>query len=974
MSLRRLCGTLALACLWVAAAASMARAQDAAPWVGRAVSDVRVLSANRPVQDDQVNGLIEIRRGEPLSMKDVRNTITHIMGMRRYLDVRVEATADGAAVRIDIVLLPLRDLRRLVFRGSLGLAESDLRAVVTERYGATPPIGRGIDIARSVEDHYAREGYLLATVRPLPVGDVEDGSGDLIFEASSGPRARVRSLTFSGSPESAVETVRKLLGLQDGAEYRPAAIKRTLDAFEASFKKRGYYQARAEPTVSVNAAKDAVDLTITVTQGLPVSLVFSGDELPASVRAEMVPVEREGSVDQDLLEDSERRINDYLTARGYRDASAPFTVSEANARLIVEFTVRRGPLYRMADEVGFTGAEHLSEAALRALMRTSKGRVFVREQLDADLAELKKAYLQRGYADVSVIATPAVLGMDATERPVSVSVAISEGPLMTVRHLVFAGRDQMLEASLRGLLTVREGAPYYQPAIDADRGRIETEYLNQGFRRVRVRVEPPAADAGSDVDVRFVIQEGPRVIVDRILVVGNQRISESTIRRELEIRTGEALGDERVRQSQRKLAALGLFRRVTIAELQHGQEKQSDVLVTVEEAPTMTIGYGGGVEFQKVETNEFAPRGFFEIGRRNLWGKNRSVNLFSRVSFRRRDATTAGDGATPPVAITMTNLEYRVIGSYREPRVLNSRSDLQVAGVFEQGSRTSFRFRRRMVRFDVGQRLANGWSVLGQYSFERNEIFDDRINAVDRPLIDRLFPQVRLSILSALAVRDRRDDALDPSRGTLVSLSGDLALRQIGSEIGFAKVFGQAFLYRQLPTQRHIVLAAGARLGLATGFRRTVAVTDSVGGAAFDTNGQPVYVTVRDLPANERFFAGGDTTVRGFQVDRLGRPDTFDRDGTPKGGHAEVVLNGEVRMAAWRDVGVAAFMDVGNVFSRVTDVSLGHLRVAAGFGIRYKSPIGPLRVDLGYKLGALQSFGAFSEKRFALHISIGQAF
>ena len=965
----------AAALLLCVALASPAFAQDVESWVGRPVSDLRIVSAGRIVQDEQLISLIEIRRGEPLSMKAVRDTIQHLMGLRRYIDVRVEATADGAGVRVDLLLVPLRDLRRIVFRGSLGLPESALRGVVAERFGATPPVGRGIDIAGILEDFYASEGYLQAAVHPVPLGDVEAGAGELVFDVTAGSRARMRTIEFRGSPVAVVDTLRKQLNLREASEYEPAALKRRLDAYAAALRQAGYFQARAGSVATINSSRDAVDVAITVTRGLLVSPpVFTGGELPQAVQAELVPIKREGSVDQDLLEDSERRITEYLTVRGYRDASARFTVSESNDRLRVEFNVRRGPLYRVAEDVAITGSQGVPESVLKPLIKIARGQPFVREQLDTDLATLKKAYLQRGYGDVSIIALPVVSGPDGAERTVTITVTIDEGPLMTVRAISFAGRDQLPESTLRSILTVREGMPYYQPSLDADRDRLETEYLNQGFRRARVRVDPPPADGVADVRIRFVIQEGPRVTVDRILVVGNQRVGEATIRRELEIRSGEPLGDERVRQSQRRLAALGLFRRVTISELPHGQERLSDVLVTVEETPATTLGYGGGVEFQKVETTEFAPRGFFEIGRRNLWGKNRSVNFFSRVSFRRRGATDASNPLVPPVTVSLTNLEYRVISSYREPRFLNTRSDLQVSGVFEQGSRTSFRYKRRSARIDLGRRLASGWSLLGQYSFERNEIFDDRINAVDRPLIDRLFPQVRLSILSASAVRDRRDDALDPGKGNLVSLSGDLALRPLGSEVGFAKLFGQVFAYRQLPTSRRIVFAAGARLGFGTGFRRSVLVLDADGQPVRYPDGQPLYLTVRDLPASERFFAGGDTTVRGFQFDRLGRPDTFDRDGTPIGGHAEIVLNSELRMAVWGDLGVAAFLDLGNVFSQVSDLNVAHLRGAAGFGIRFKSPVGPLRVDLGFKLGTLQSFGTFSERRLALHISIGQAF
>jgi len=965
---------LALGLLMVAVVAPPAFAQEVSSWVGRRVSDLRIVLAGRIVQDEQLNSLLEIRRGEPLSMKEVRDTIQHIMGLRRYIDVRVEATPDGADVRIDVVLLPLRDLQRIVFRGSLGLPENTLRNVITERFGASPPVGRSIDMAQTLKDYYVSEGYLKAVVRPVPFGDVEAGAGELIFDVEAGSRARIKTIEFRGSPPATVEALRKQVNLLEGSEYQPAALKRRLDAYSSALRRAGYFEARADPFSTVNESGDAVDLAIEVVRGLLVSLQFTGDELPPTVRADLVPVQREGSVEQDLLEDSERRIKDYLVARGYRDAAAPFNVNESNDRKVVTFDIRRGPRYVVADDVAITGAAGVSASALKPLLKIVRGQAFVKDQLDADVAVLKKAYLEKGFGDVSIVADPVASGSDPAERQVHIAVTINEGPLMRLRAITFVGREQMPERALRDILTQREGMPYYQPAIDADRDRLETEYLNQGFRRAHVRVEPPPTDTGADVSIRYVVQEGPRVIVDRILVVGNQRVSEATIRRELEIRSGEPLGDERVRQSQRKLAALGLFRRVTISELQHGQERSSDVLVTVEEAAATTLGYGGGVEFQKVETNEFAPRGFVEIGRRNLWGKNRSVNFFSRVSFRRHGSTDASNPLVPPVLVTLTNIEYRVIGSYREPRFLDTRSDLQISGVLEQASRTSFRYKRQSLRLDLAERLANGWRLLGQYSFERNTIFDDLINPLDRPLIDRLFPQVRLSILSTSGVRDTRDDGLDPGKGSLVSLSGDLALRPLGSEVGFAKLFGQAFFYRQLPSSRRLVFAAGARLGLGTGFSRRVAVTDANGQPAIAADGTPQFVTVRDLPANERFYAGGDTTVRGFQIDRLGRPDTFDRNGTPLGGHAEIIANAELRMTVWRDVGMATFLDVGNVFSRATDINVMHVRAAAGFGLRYKSPIGPLRVDLGFKLGALQSFGGFNERRLALHISIGQAF
>jgi len=961
---RGLCGC-AIA-MWSLALPPGAAAQSVDTLIGKPVTAVRVESGGRNIRDDRIDALLEIHAGRVLRMEDVRETIQHLMGLRRYLDVRVGAEADGAGVRVDIVLVPVREVRKIAFRGALGMRESRLRRALTDRFGGTPPVGRSADVVRTLEDFYASEGFLRASVRPQPPTDRDMRAGALVFAVDAGEPARIRVLTVHALPASDAEGLLRKLGVRQGDPYAPATLKRKLEAYAAARRKEGFFQARAESKVVVDADRRTVELTLEANRGLPVNVEIAGLDLPASVRAELVPLEREGSVDQDLLEDSERRIKEYLVARGYRDATVLASTAESGSRLRVVFTVSRGPLYRIADDVAITGAASVALTAIRPLVKVVRGQPFVRARLDADAAAVRTLYRQLGYADVTVDINQSLGDEASGERAVAISLAIAEGPKLIVRAITFEGREQVTEAQLRALISTREGLPYYQPAVDEDRDRLLSGYLNLGYRRAHVRVEGSKPENGTGTGVRFVIQEGPRVTVDRILVVGNDRISEATIRRELGFKPGDPLGDEAVRESRRRLTSLGLFRQVTISEFQHGQDRSSDVIVTVEEAPSTTISYGGGVEFQKVETSEFAPRAFFEIGRRNLWGKNRSVNLFGRLSFRRRDTTTIRANDLPVQTVTLTNLEYRIIGSYREPRFLGSRGDLQVSGVLEQGSRTSFRFRRRSIRADFGERLANGWSVLGQYSFERNDIFDDRINSVDRPLIDRLFPQVRLSIVSASAVRDRRDDPLDASKGSLISISGDLALRPLGSEVGLAKMFAQAFIYRQLPTRRRIVLAGGVRLGLATGFSRTVTTTDA--------NGLPVLVTVRDLPANERFFAGGDTTVRGFQMDRLGRPDVFDRDGIPIGGHAEFILNAEVRIAVWKDFGVVGFVDYGNVFSRIADVTLGRMRASAGIGIRYKSLLGPLRLDLGWKLGALQSFGTYNERRTALHISIGQAF
>ena len=311
--------------------------------------------------------------------------------------------------------------------------------------------------------------------------------------------------------------------------------------------------------------------------------------------------------------------------------------------------------------------------------------------------------------------------------------------------------------------------------------------------------------------------------------------------------------------------------------------------------------------------------------------------------------------------------EYRVVGTFREPRVLGSRTDVLVTGILEQAIRSSFNFARRELRAEAGLRLTPVYSLSGRYAFERTELFDERFTtSEDQGLIDRLFPQVRLSILSSSFLRDTRNDLVDASRGTLITTTADLAMRAIGSEVGFVKTYFEAFSFTQLPAARRTVLALGARLGLANGFPRLV--------AGEDEDGAPIVARVDDIPVSKRFFAGGDTTVRGFSLDRLGDESTISPQGFPTGGNGVVILNGEMRVGVVGPLQAVGFMDAGNVVARASDLRLRELRTTAGFGIRYRSPVGPIRLDLGFKLDRRELSPGNLERRSVWHISMGQAF
>jgi outer membrane protein insertion porin family len=730
---------------------------------------------------------------------------------------------------------------------------------------------------------------------------------------------------------------------------------------------------------------------VAIDRGPLVVVAFTGDPLPEADRDRLVPVRTEGSADEDLLEDANAAIEEYLHVRGYRDADVRYTREQRDGELRITFTIKQGRRH-VVEAVAVDGNRAIPAATLLELLRLKEGDLFVQATLDAGADAIRGEYRSRGYTrpavQASVTELPPGSGGSAADDRVRVRVAIAEGPRTLVGTLAFEGNTVFTDEQLGALMTTATDRPYTQFDIVSDRDRIELEYLNRGYESIVVTPTTTFSEDATRVDIEVSISEGMQVIVDHVIVLGNERTSTQTIERELLLKPGEPLGYSARIESQQRLAALGLFRRVTIEEVRHTGQPRRDVIVQVVEAQPTTIGVGGGVEGgtrlrptgeggQAEERFEVVPHGFFEVGRRNLWGKNRSVNLFTRVSLRSRDIVLSSGGIRferPAEGSGYGFNEYRVLGTFREPRIFNTAADVLVTGILDQAIRSSFNFITREARAEAGFRLTDRYSMAGRYSYKHTRLFDEVFTAAEKPLIDRIFPEVRLSKFSGSAIRDSRNDPIDPERGSFVILDGQLAARAIGSEVGFVKTFIQGFTYHRMPAARRTVLAFGARLGAAHGFPRAVPRVTPDGQPVLGPDGNPVIDLVQDLPASERFFAGGDTTVRGFSLDRLGTEETISVTGFPTGGNGLVVLNTELRVALVGGLGAIGFVDAGNVFLRATDIDPGEFRATTGFGVSYRSPIGLIRVDLGFKLDRRELVPGVFERRSEWHVSLGQPF
>jgi outer membrane protein insertion porin family len=947
-------------------------AAEVADYLGKPITSVRLVLDGRDTTEPVLTQLVETRAGNPLSMLEVRESVTHLFSLGRFDDVRVDASPEGAGVALRYELSPIHVVSKIEFEGRFpvpGVDVGELRRGLVDRFGASPPLGRADQLSRAIGDTLRERGYRHPSVSPrVAVGPGSDRAA-LVFTIEPGSRTTLGTITVVGTPMMPQDEFLDRLGLAPGVPFEPETLNARIASYIDTRRAREYYQARVTPVVSFADNDRVANLTLTVNPGPHVSVVFTGDPLPGATRTALVPIEREGSADEDLLEDSSNRIEEYLRGQGYRDATAPHTRQETGGELLITFAVHKGSQYRVGS-VEIAGGTSVPLPDLRSSLRTRIGEAYSDANLDADVTAIESIYRGRGFASARVQADPRpgrATG-DGSQIPVAVSILIAEGARTVVGTVSIEGNLSVPEASLRQNLGLQPGAPYFDAQLRRDIDAIQLQYANLGYRSATVQAQPGFTPDRAQANLVFTVREGPRIFVDHILIAGNVRTSAQTIEREMQLKPGDPLSLEAEYESQRRLAALQLFRRAPqLTELRHGDETRRDLLVTVEEAAPTTLGYGGGVEGRlrvvasdveggaAQEKFELAPRAFIDLGRRNLFGTNRSVNFFASVSLHPQDLSSGARGGSQFT-------EYRGLATFREPRLFDSDVVGLLNATIEQQIRSSFSFWRRSATAQASRRLTRTLSLSGSYQLQHTRLLDDLVSIEDQPLLDRFFAEERLSSFSVQGSYDTRDEPVDATRGEYLSANVQLAAKRIGSTAGFAKSFFTAQAFRPVPRTGGSVFAVQARIGVARGFPRDVEVL---------VEGQPtVLVGVTDLPKPERFFAGGDTTVRGFALDTLGQPDTMDEDGLRSiGGNAETIFNIELRGPVRRGIQGVGFVDTGNVFAHASDLDLLALRTAVGFGLRYKSPVGPIRFDMGFKIKPEPGEG-----RSAWFITFGQAF
>jgi outer membrane protein insertion porin family len=950
------------------------------------VREVRIVTEDGRVLSPAPTTLA-VKIGRVLDRAQVAESLRTLYRTGTYSDLRATSTPVAGGVRVDFVVREQLFFNQVLILGLLS-PPTDASAAAAMQLTLGQPF-RQDAVTEGVErlrDTLREEGLYTAKISIQTVAHLRTHEMDVLVHITPGPRARVREVQLkNGTAYRDVELLSRM-GMKPGHPVTSARIQRGTERIRKFLVKKGRLNARASVRRGeYDPGKNLVSLELEVTEGPLVQVVVTGTKLSSSDLKKLVPVYQEGAVDVDLLEEGKRNIRERLEREGYFDAEVDYATATKDitegthkgTEELITYRVERGDRHKLVG-IEIRGNRYFNTELLRSRLQifrasfASKGR-FSRRLLESDRVSMLNLYLANGFLDATVEAQIND-NNEGKEGNLLVRFLIQEGKQTRVASLDVEGVHAFKQQELLDVIGSTPGQPYSDFNVSTDRDNILAMYYNEGFPYARFSssADPVSKDGeeesksntgqrtdGSAVKLIYHIDEGAQTRVRRILTTGYVHTRPGAVWREIRVKADAPLREGDVVESQRRLYNLGVFNRVTI-EPQNpaGSDRDKDIVVLVEEAKRYTFAYGGGFEVQRLASTtnpagsevQAAIRGILEISKLNLTGRGDSLTLKLRGSTIEDRALLA---YSDPNTFANPHLTFQATAYTERTQDINTFSESRYEGSVQ-----------------MADQLTQRTTLLYRYSFRK--VVLSNLNSHIAPDEVPLFEQPTLiSQFGVTWIRDARDNPADATKGSFNSADFGIADTAIGSSASFLRFYYQNSTY--YPIKRRFSFARSIRVGVLTPYRDTVSLTFPA-----PTTEPPPTV----IPLPERFFAGGGTSLRGFALNQAGPRDAA--TGFPVGGQAMLVLNQEFRFPMHlpyigNALSGALFYDGGNVYSRADRITfrsfsprpifnpanptvcefnctneLNYFAHTVGLGFRYSTPVGPIRIDLGYQLNRPQ--------------------
>ena len=931
-----------------------ARAQDAT-LEGKRIASVRVVDDKGTPIPEKL-GPLPLKSGDAFHIDAERASLRALNQTGLFSDVQTKATSEADGLHVDFVVT--RNYYNSVVRvyglkdpPNEGTAVAALRMSLGEPFQISA-LNDGLKrLGQTLQDdgfYEAKWNYALAK-------HPDTQEIDITVEVNPGPRAKISAVGLNNQTSFTGKQILGKARLKRGTQVTAERLDRGTERLRNYLVTQGYLSAR----VVLNRGKydensNTLPITLDVTAGPRVRVEVSGMKISAKQVRKLVPIYEEGDVDPDLLGEGQRNIRDLLQSQGYFDSTVTYTTSgDMSSPLeVIQYTVHRGIRHRLVG-IRIDGNKYFSTSLLSSRVQIqaqgvlSRGR-FSQQMVRNDANAIRGMYIANGFlqSDVRPEVTDDYQGK---EGHLFVAFHITEGQQTRVANLQLLGNHALTNAQLLTVVASTKGQPYSDANVTSDRDNILAYYFDQGFPSAQFDAKETPAGTNR-VDLVYHITEGQRVDVSRVLLAGYRYTRPGIISRQVTVKPGGPLREGDVISTQQKLYNLAVFDRVQVApQNPAGTYPEKNVVVAVEEGKRYTLSYGFGFEAQRLAstcdpasttcnptktTVKASPLGILEVSKTNVGGRAHTVSLKLRAS----------------------TLEYQGLLGYTAPNFLaHSSLNLLITGFADQASYVNtFTATRYEGSAQLVQNVSTSTSLSYRY-FYRHVVASNLNGKISVEQVPLFSQPTEVSGFGLTWIRDRRDNPADASKGNFNTADISVATKSLGSTASYLRFQVQNSTFK--PIGKSLVFARSATFGIEQPFS----------GSTSD-----------NIPLPEKFFAGGGTSIRGFALNQAGPRDV--NTGFPVGGLVLLAFNQELRFPmhlpfVGNHLGGAIFYDAGNVFSDIRHVSLrysplppsalcqpgstllqsqcpnlNYFSHTIGWGFRYATPIGPVRIDLAYQL------------------------
>lgn len=739
-------------------------------------------------------------------------------------------------------------------------------------------------------------GLCAALAAPLP-GALAQGPGAVSLPA---PGGIVRDVRIEGAQRIEPATVQSYMVIQPGDRFDTENMDRSIKTLYATGLFADVWLRREGDTLIVTVRENPIVNRVAFEGNRAV-----GDEV---LRGEIQLRPRAVFTRAQALADRQRLLDVYARRGRYAAAIEPKVIELDQNRVDVVFEITEGPS-TLIRRINFVGNKAFSASDLRDAIASresawwrflSTADQYDPERLAFDRELLRRFYLKNGYADVEITGAVAELSPDRTSF--FLTFTINEGERYRVGKVDIESRVRNLDAeSLRGAITFKSGDWYGAEAVEQSVNALELAVQNAGYAFVEIRPRFQRNRDTLTVDVTFDVVEGPRVFVERIDIVGNQRTMDKVIRREFRIAEGDAYNAARVRRSRQRLVDLNFFSKVEVTTTEGSAPDRAVITAEVEERATGELTLGGG------------------------YGTD--IGVLGTIGLRERNL--AGTGLEARADVLLGQLRSSFDLSLTDPYFLDRnlaagidlfyivRNNQDIAGFNEERIGGALR-----IGYAINEHLRQVWS----YSYIERDIRD--VDPSASIYIRNQKGRTTNSMVSQTLTYDRRDSRIDPTDGYVVRFSVDVS--GLGGDVGFLRPRLEGIYYQPLAFitgNRQWILSFRGSVGYMTHYGQVERIIDN-------------------------FFLGGEN-LRGFALGGAGPRDL--RTGDALGGRRIWTQSTELRYPlpfVSEDLGIhgRAFVDIGNIedsgIKGPEVINSDSPRLGAGVGVTWRSPFGVVNVDL----------------------------